>query len=100
MVILKDIFSLNHLDLKTTWIKRRLDLGIFLARHKKLLGYSMLLNPIQEQNRSVLHFYKDLKKSCGVRFIKRRFINCVSTKLIQIVADLGKAVFTVEDLEA
>jgi len=45
MVILKGIFSLNHLDLKTTWRRRRLDLGIFLARHKRLLGFSMLLNP-------------------------------------------------------
>lgn len=39
-------------------------------------------------------------KNSGVRFIKRRFINCVSTKHMQIVADLGKAVFTVADSEA
>lgn len=38
-------------------------------------------------------------KSSGVRF-ERRFINCESTKRIQIVADLGKAMFTVADSEA
>lgn len=37
--------------------------------------------------------------SSGVRF-EGRFINCESTKHIQIVADLGKVMFTVADSEA